>query len=181
MKGTFWKDFKKFITKGNVIDMAVGVVIGGAFSKIVTGLVNNVINPFVSIFMRSGSLDNIKTVLQPAVLDEAGAVVTAEIAILWGVWFQTILDFLISAFCIFLVLRIIMNAKNMIFEEKLEREAAEKKAAEEKAAAEKAAADEAAAKAAKEKAEAEERFKNSIVNQETLLSSILEELKKGNK
>lgn len=56
-KSTFWADFKQFITRGNVLDMAVGVVIGGAFGKIVTGLVNYVINPFVGLFVKSGSLD----------------------------------------------------------------------------------------------------------------------------
>ena len=102
---------KKFIFKGNVIDMAVGVVIGGSFGKIVTGLVNYIINPFVGIFVKSGNLDSLKTIIHPAVpevLDEAGAVVTpavAEVAILWGTWLQTILDFLITALCIFVVLR----------------------------------------------------------------------------
>ena len=55
-KSTFFKDFKAFITRGNVVDMAVGVVVGGAFSKIVTGLVNYIINPAVNIFMKKGGL-----------------------------------------------------------------------------------------------------------------------------
>ena len=54
-KSTFWEDFKKFITKGNVIDMAVAVVIGGAFGKITTGLVNHIITPLTSIFL--GEID----------------------------------------------------------------------------------------------------------------------------
>ena len=65
-KSTFMKDFKAFIAKGNIIDMAVGVVIGASFGKIVTGLVNYIINPFVGMFIRSGSLDGIKTVIQEA-------------------------------------------------------------------------------------------------------------------
>ena len=101
-KEPFFKAFKKFITRGNVLDMAVGVVVGGSFSKIVNGLVNYVINPFVGIFIKGGSLDSIKTVIHPAVeevVDEVtGEVITAassEVAILWGTWLQTIIDFLI--------------------------------------------------------------------------------------
>ena len=77
--------------------MAVGVVIGASFGKIVTGLVNYIINPFVGIFVKSGNLDSIKTVISKAVVDEAGNVVTPENAILWGTWIQTIIDFLITA------------------------------------------------------------------------------------
>lgn len=178
-KSTFFKDFKAFITKGNVIDMAVGVVIGGSFGKIVTGLVNYIINPFVGIFLKSGSLDSIKTVITeavPEVLDEAGNVVTpavAEVAILWGTWAQTIIDFLITAFCIFVVLRIIMGIKKRA--ERKEMEAAEKKAAEEKAAADKAAAEAAAAAAAA--AEKQARLDESVLKQEALLTEIKELLK----
>ena len=70
IKTTFFQDFKAFITKGNVIDMAVGVVIGGSFGKIVTGLVNYIINPFVGIFLKTGSLDSIKTVITPEELEK---------------------------------------------------------------------------------------------------------------
>lgn len=176
---TFWADFKKFITKGNVIDMAVGVVIGGSFSKIVTGLVNYIINPFVGIFVRTGDLSStLKTVIVPEVLDETGAVLTAEVAILWGTWLQTVIDFLITAFCIFTVLRIIMKAKQRLEAEKIAAEQAKAKEAEEKAAAEKAAAEEAAAKAAAEEAAKQEAFNASIMNQETLLAEIRDLLKK---
>ena len=126
----FIEDFKKFIFKGNVIDMAVGVVIGASFGKIVTGLVNYIINPFVGIFVKSGNLDSIKTVISKAVVDEAGNVVTPENAILWGTWIQTIIDFLLTALCIFIVLRILMKAKNTLEHKKIE---AEKKKAEEEA------------------------------------------------
>jgi len=128
---TFWTDFKAFITRGNVIDLAVAVVIGGAFGKIVTGLVNYIINPFIGIFIKGGSLDSIKTVITAA--DEAAGV--EEVAILWGAWIQTIIDFVIVAFCIFIVLRILMKAKNIV-------KAKELAAAEEKAKADKAKADE---------------------------------------
>lgn len=86
-KSGFWSDFRKFIMRGNVLDLAVAVVVGGAFNKIVSGLVSYIINPFIGIFMKEGSLDTVKTVITPAVLAEDGVtVVTPEVAILWGTW-----------------------------------------------------------------------------------------------
>ena len=160
-KSTFFKDFKAFITKGNIIDMAVGVVIGGSFGKIVTGLVNYIINPFVALFVKSGSLDSVKTVITPEVLDEAG-----EVAILWGTWAQTVIDFLITALCIFVVLRIIITMKNTLESKKI---AAEKAKAEE----EKAKADEAAA-ALKVRQDA---LEEAQLNQAKLLEEIRDILK----
>lgn len=172
-KSSFWKDFKAFITRGNVVDMAVGVVVGGSFSKIVTGLVNYVINPFVGMFIKSGSLDGVKTVITPEVLDAEGAVVTAEVAILWGTWLQTIIDFLITAFCIFVVLRVLMKAKDKL-EEKKTAEAAEKAAAE-KAEADRKAAEAAAAAAAT--AEKQAQLDASILEQAKLLAEIRDLMK----
>ena len=163
----FFKDFKEFITKGNIIDMAVGVVIGGSFGKIVTGLVENIINPFVGMFMKTGDLANWKTVVEEAVLDSAGNVVTPEVAFMWGAWLQTIIDFLITAFCIFVVLRVIMKVKNKLDAAKIAEE--EKKAAEEKA---------------KEEAELEAikarqaQLEESTLNQEKLLADIKDILSK---
>ena len=173
-KSTFGADFKKFISRGNVVDMAVGVVVGGAFSKIVTGFVNYIINPFVGIFLKSGSLDSIKTVITPAELDEAGEVVKAEVAILWGTWAQTIIDFLIIAFCIFCCVRMINKIRDKANEKELAAKA-EADAAAKKAADEKAAADAAAAKA---KAEEEAAFRASIMKQTELLAEISKSLKK---
>lgn len=151
-KSTFWSDFKKFITKGNVLDMAVAVVVATAFNAIVTGLVKNIITPCVTYLTSGVSIDEWKYVLReavPAVLDEAGEVVTAEvteIAILYGVWIQTIVDFLIIAFSIFVFIRIVANMQKKMNRKEEEKKAAEaaKKAEEEKAAAEKKAAEEAA-------------------------------------
>lgn len=160
-KSTFFKDFKAFISRGNVVDMAVGVVIGGSFGKIVTGLVNYIINPLVGIFAGSGDLDSVKTVITEATED------TAEVAILWGSWLQTIIDFLITAFCIFFVLRILTKARAKLEEKKLAEEA--RKAEEEKAKAEEAA-----------KAEADQKvaFKESIMKQEQILAEIRDLLQK---
>lgn len=179
-KKSFFGEFKAFITRGNVLDMAIGVVVGASFSKIVNGLVSMIINPFVGCFMGKGSLDSLKTVLTPAVLDEAGAVVEKEVAILWGTWLQTILDFLITAFCVFVFSRIIMGIHRRMDAEKIAAEEKAKQEAEAKAKQEaeaKAAAD---AKAAEEAAAREEAFRASIVAQETLLGEIRDLLKEKN-
>ncbi len=172
--GGFFSDFKKFISRGNVVDMAVGVVVGGAFGKIVTGLVNYIINPFVGIFLKDGSLDSVKTVIVHEELAADGSVLTEEVALLWGTWLQTIIDFLIVALCIFTVVRILTKTT-----EKLRaKEIAEKKAAED-AAKQKAEEEAAAAKALADEKEAEnERLRTSVLNNEQLLSEILAELKK---
>ena len=169
-KSTFFKDFKAFISKGNILDMAVGVVIGGAFGKIVTGLVNYIINPLVSLLTGGTDLSNVKTVLRAA--DEVAG--TDEVAILWGLWIQTIIDFLIVALCIFVVLRIIVKTSNKLNAKKIAE--AEAKAAEEKAKAEadaKAAAEAKAAADARQKA-----IEDSILNQEKLLAEICKSVKK---
>ena len=178
-KSTFWEDFKKFITKGNVVDMAVAVVIGGAFGKITTGLVNYIITPLTSIFLGEIDLTGLKTVLVHEVQDAvSGEVTTPEVAILWGQWLQTIIDFLIIAFVIFVVLRVIMNVKNKLGEK--ESEEAAIAAAEAKAIADAAAA-EAAAKAAAEKAKLEAReneFYANVAKQAELLAEIRDAVKK---
>ena len=133
-KSTFWSDFKDFISKGNVIDMAVGVVIGGAFKDIVNALVNNIIMPLVGLLTGGKSVSELKYVIKEAVLDAEGAVIEAENAILYGDFIQKIIDFLLIAFCIFVVLRVMMKTK-----EKLE--AMRKKEEEEAAAAPEAPAE----------------------------------------
>ncbi|MDD6094771.1 MAG: large-conductance mechanosensitive channel protein MscL [Clostridia bacterium] len=103
--GKFWKDFKEFATKGNVVDMAVGVVIGGAFGKIVTSLVNDIITPLISLATGKVSVADLKWVITPAQGE------TAELALTYGNFIQSIIDFLIIAFSIFVVLRVMMNAQ----------------------------------------------------------------------
>ena len=151
-KGGFIADFKAFISRGNVIDMAVGVVIGGAFGKIVTGLVNYIINPCISLLTGGIELDQVKTPIADPVLNEAGEVVRPAVEILWGTWIQTIIDFILVALCIFLVIRAIAKARAIAEAKENAAKAEAEKAAKEKAdaeAAEKAAAEaEAAAKAA---------------------------------
>lgn len=109
----FFSDFKKFIARGNILDMAVGVVVGGAFSKIVTSLVNDIIMPLVSLAMGGASVADWKWVIKEATYNADGILLTAETALKYGNFIQLIIDFLIVAFCIFMVLRFMMKAQNM--------------------------------------------------------------------
>lgn len=96
-----WKEFKEFAFKGNVLDMSIGVIIGGAFGKIVTSLVNDIIMPFFGFLTAGTDFTSLKLVLSPAVLDAAGEVVKPEAALMYGNFIQNIFDFFIIAFCIF--------------------------------------------------------------------------------
>lgn len=176
-KSTFWADFKNFIMRGNVLDMAIGVVIGGAFGKIVTGLVNYIINPFVGIFVKNGSLDTIRTIITEEVVDAEGVVTQPEVAILWGMWLQTIIDFLITAMCIFLILRIVTRVHNAMEAEKIAEEAKAKAEAEVAAAAK--AEEEAKAKAEADAALAakQEALEQAQLEQAKLLEEIRDLLK----
>ena len=160
-------EFKKFISRGNVVDMAVGVAVAGAFTKIVTAFTNGFIGPILALLTNDANLTEFKWVVREAVteLNEAGeeVITSPEVAILWGAFLQTILDFLIIALSLFIVMKVFNSAaakakamREDVVEElksdKLkaaEAEAAAKAAAEAEAA--KKAAEEAAAKAAAEK------------------------------
>ena len=107
----FFHDFKEFAMKGNVLDMAVGVVSGAAFKEIINALVNNIITPFIVLLTGQNSLEALKWVLKPEITDAAGEVVDPGVAVEYGIFLQAIVDFIIIAFCIFVVLRIMMNAQ----------------------------------------------------------------------
>ena len=102
----FFSDFKEFAMKGNVIDMALGVVIGSAFGKIVSSFVADVITPFISLITGNVNLTDLKAVLRPAELNEAGEVVRAEVALTYGNFLQCIIDFFVIALSLFLFLRL---------------------------------------------------------------------------
>lgn len=107
----FFSDFKAFALKGNIIDMAVGVVIGGAFGKIVSSLVADIISPLISLATGKVTLADLKWVINPAVTDAAGNITQAETALTYGNFLQSIIDFLIIAFSIFVVIRLMMKAQ----------------------------------------------------------------------
>ncbi len=108
----FIADFKNFAIKGNVIDMAVGVIIGGAFGKIVTSLVNDIIMPVVGLATGGINFTELKATLHEAVIDPTTQEVVKEAVTLnYGMFIQNIVDFLIIAFSIFMALKVIMKFK----------------------------------------------------------------------
>ena len=100
-----WNDFKKFISRGNVVDMAVGVIMGGAFGKIVTSLVNDIIMPLVGIIL--GGVDFSTLTTKPI----QGLGDGEPVAIAYGLFIQQIVDFLIIAVSVFLMVKIIERMK----------------------------------------------------------------------
>ncbi len=171
MKSTFWADFKKFITKGNIIDLSVGVVIGGAFGKITSSLVNDIIMPLISCVTGNPDVSDWKWVIKEAVEATETTAAQAEVAVRYGNFLQLIIDFLIIAFCLFVVLRLIMKAKTRLNAEE------DKKAAEAKAQADaeaKAKADAAAAEAAA----AAKKIADERAEELSLLREIRDSLKK---
>lgn len=99
------KEFKQFALKGNVFDMAVGVVIGSAFGKIVTSLVNDIITPVLGIFLGKIDVKDLKLVIRPAEGENS------ELAIMYGQFLQNILDFLIISVSIFILVKIVSSVK----------------------------------------------------------------------
>ncbi len=114
-----WKEFKEFAFKGNVIDMAVGVVIGGAFGKIVTSLVTDIITPIIGKLTSGIDVKSLMYVLSYA---EDGTVASA---INYGMFIQNIIDFLIIAFSIFMFVKVIGSARKRFEKKEEEIEAAE--------------------------------------------------------
>lgn len=101
----FFEEFKAFAMRGNVVDMAVGVVIGGAFGKITTSIVNDIIMPLISMLTGGVEFSQWKWVLKEAVLDAEGAVTAAEVAVNYGNLISIILDFIIIAFSVFCLVK----------------------------------------------------------------------------
>ena len=186
---SFFSDFKTFITRGNVLDMAVGVIVGGAFTAIINALSNNILKPLINWLLATilgkDSLSEVYTFLTTAyVVDEAG-VMTKEIDLAnsiyidWGAFINAIINFFLIAFTLFVIVRTINNIRKKL-DEKDEEEKAVAKAAEDakkaeedakaKAAADAAAAQE-AAKVAAEKAAIEQMYQN-IARQTELLEKL---------
>lgn len=100
----FIKEFKEFAMKGNVVDMAVGVIIGAAFGKIVSSLVDDIIMPLVGVATGGINFTDYKSVIKDAVM-KGTEVLEPEVTLNWGAWIQTIVNFLIVAFCIFVMIK----------------------------------------------------------------------------
>lgn len=191
----FFEEFKTFITRGNVIDMAVGVIVGGAFTAIVNALSNNILKPVINwllaVLFGADSLSGIMTMLLP-VKDENGVVdLTQSIYIDWGTFINAIISFLLTAFVLFCIVKFFntLNADGAKFVAKLSGEISREDKKALKAAgiklsdkeaveayfAEKAKAEEEAKKAEEEKARLE---KETNPSSEELLKQIVELLKK---
>ena len=104
-------EFKEFALRGNVIDLAVGVVIGGAFGKIVASLVNDLIMPSVSYVIGSSNFKSLSMTLRPAVLDSEGKESVPALLLNYGSFVQSIIDFAIVAFVIFIVVKMINDLR----------------------------------------------------------------------
>lgn len=122
----FIAEFKEFISRGNVMDMAVGIIVGTAFTAIVTSLVNGIIMPFIGFLIGGLNFEDYKFVLA------AATETTPEVAILYGSFIQQVINFLIIAFVVFLMIKVLNGIKSKA--ETL-RKKEEEKAAEEEAAA----------------------------------------------
>ncbi len=111
----FFSDFKKFISRGNIVDMAVGVIIGSAFSAIVTAFTNKIIMPFINLLLSIGGTNGLETaytILKP-VYTEGSLDLTKSIYIDWGAFITAIINFFIIAFTLFLILKIAMKSSEM--------------------------------------------------------------------
>ena len=114
------KEFKKFIARGNVLDLAVGVIVGGAFSSIVTSLVNNIFTPIIGLILGGIDFSNLSITFR-------------DTKIMYGAFIQSVIDFLIVAFCLFIVVKVVnrVTAKKEKQEEKKDTKSAELKTLEE--------------------------------------------------
>lgn len=116
--GKFIEDFKAFALQGNVVDMAVGVIVGGAFGKIVSSLVNDIIMPVISLVTGGSGYENLKYVIKEGVpAGEDGVAAVEEVAINYGTFIMNIVDFFIIAFSIFVAIRVMMKFKKKVEEE----------------------------------------------------------------
>lgn len=108
---SFLQEFKTFAMRGNVVDMAVGIIIGGAFGKIVSSIVSDIIMPPVGLLIGGVKFQNLKIVLKHAHTDVATGKVTDAVSINYGNFINTALDFIIIAFAIFLLVKLINSMK----------------------------------------------------------------------
>lgn len=110
----YFKEFKDFSVKGNAIDLAIGVIIGGAFGKIVSSLVADIIMPPLGVIMGGANFSDFKIILKQAVTGAGGAVIKPAINLNIGIFLQNVLDFLIIAMVIFIMVKVITRLKKQL-------------------------------------------------------------------
>ena len=120
-------EFKAFIMRGNVLDMAVGVIVAGAFGKITTSLVNDLFMPFISWIFGARDMTALNVIVRPEIVNEAGEVTQAAITLGFGTFIATIIDFILIALVVFMVVKF-MNAAKAKLEKKEEEAPAEEPA-----------------------------------------------------
>ena len=113
MKKMF-EEFKTFIMRGNVLDMAVGVIVAGAFGKITTSLVNDLFMPFISWIFGARDMTALNVVVRPEIVNEAGEVVQSAITLGFGTFIATIIDFILIALVVFMVVKLMNAAKDKL-------------------------------------------------------------------
>lgn len=130
----FFQDFKKFISRGNVIDLAVGVIIGGAFTAIVTAITNKILMPIINwilaLIVGGDGLESIYTFLKKTYIENdpsKGVDLANSIYIDWGAFITAIINFVLIAFVLFVIIRAIMKAQNLVKKEKESRPTKEEK------------------------------------------------------
>lgn len=125
-------DFKAFISKGSVIDLAVGMIIGSAFTAIVTALVNNILKPLINWIPGADGTGALQVVLRPAVTDETGKIVTEALIMDFGAVISAVITFLLTAIILFIIIKTIATAqkKQADIREKLKKEHEDKLRAE---------------------------------------------------
>lgn len=108
---TIFKEFREFAIKGNVFDMAVGIIIGTAFSKVVTSVVQDLISPLISYFTGEVNFSNLKLIIKPELKGADGAIVQQLVSLNYGSFLQTTMDFVIISLSIFVVIKFFNSLK----------------------------------------------------------------------
>lgn len=123
----YWQEFKSFAVKGNVIDLAVAVIIGGAFGKIVSSLVADVVMPLIGVIAGGVNFTSWRWILKKSVLDSSGTVLNEAVVLNIGTFLQNIFDFLVIALSIFLMVKLMARVKDSLSKENPKEEPAEDK------------------------------------------------------
>lgn len=173
-----WAEFKAFVSRGNVMDLAVGMIIGSAFTAIINSLVKNILTPLINAIPGTGSTGALQTVLREAVTDESGNIVTQALILDWGAVISAVFTFFCTAVVLFLIVKAFNKIRETGSKIKVELKQAAKSSDKDGESADKESV--VAEIESKEDAEAEVAVAAAEVNEQTsveLLKQIVELLK----